>query len=49
MKKSNDTVNLILAVSLTLILVFGAGYLRYKIWKWEHPTTSSWVFFIKRH
>jgi hypothetical protein len=48
MKKDKEILNLWLAVGILLLITFGGGYLKYKIWRWEHPNVSSWVFFITK-
>lgn len=27
-------------------VVYGIGYVKYKIWRAEHPQTKTWIFFI---
>jgi len=28
--------------------VYGIGYIKYKIWRAEHPQAKTWIFFIPR-
>jgi len=34
-------------MGLTLI-VYGIGYVKYKIWRAEHPKAETWTFFIPK-
>lgn len=27
-------------------VIYGIGYIKYKIWRAEHPQTKTWIFFI---
>ena len=39
----------ILAVALGICLVvYGIGYVKYRIWRAEHPQAKTWTFFIPK-
>lgn len=46
MKNTKQILNTVLIVVVLNIVVFGIGYLKYKIWRAEHPQTSTWIFII---
>jgi len=44
-KLKNKIIGIVLIIAIP-VFIFGIGYIKYKIWKAEHPHTSAWVFFI---
>ena len=41
-----DTLKLIGALILVLILIGGIGSCKYMFWRAEHPNAATWTFFI---
>ena len=37
-----------LQIALIILFICGAGFIRYKIWKAEHPQAKTWTFFVSR-
>ena len=41
-----------LAIAIIIVLccgvVVGVGYVKYKIWRAEHPNAQTWTFFVSR-
>ena len=31
-----------------LAIIFGIGFIKYKIWRAEHPNAKTWTFFIPK-
>lgn len=46
MKNLKKTFKIIIFIFSICLLIFGAGYLKYIIWKAEHPYAKTWTFFI---
>ena len=32
-----------------LLMVIGAGYVDYKIWRAEHPQAATWTYFVSNN
>ena len=41
-----DTLKLIGAALLVLLLICGIGGCKYTLWRAEHPGAATWTFFI---
>ena len=45
-QKIKDNIIISLIVLGFACLVFGIGYIKYNIWRAEHPQAKTWTFFI---
>jgi hypothetical protein len=48
MKKLKENLTVALIILGFCCLLYGVGYIKYKIWRAEHPQTNTWIFFIPR-
>lgn len=48
MKKLKETLSIILIVIAIGGTIFGIGYVKYKIWRAEHPQAKTWTFFVPK-
>lgn len=46
MKKIKEKLLIGLVVLGICGLIYGVGYIKYKVWRAEHPYAKTWVFFI---
>ena len=46
MRRLKESLKIILVVFMVISLLLGVGYIKYKIWRLEHPQAKTWVFFI---
>jgi len=35
-------------IALIILFICGGGFIRYKIWKAEHPQAKTWMFFVSK-
>lgn len=33
---------------ITILVIYGIGYVKYRIWRAEHPQAKTWTFFIPK-
>lgn len=45
-EKTQEKLSIILVIVILLMVIFGIGYVKYRIWRAEHPQTNTWIFFI---
>jgi len=48
MKKIKERFTIALIVLGFCGVVYGIGYIKYKIWRAEHPQAKTWTFFVPR-
>ena len=48
MKKLKETLRIILIVVVISSTIFGVGYLKYRMWRVEHPQAKTWTFFVTK-
>jgi len=48
MKKLKDKIIIVLIILGFFTLLYGVGYIKYNIWRAEHPQTKTWIFFIPK-
>lgn len=48
MKKTKERITIILIFLGFCALIYGIGYIKYNIWRAEHPQAETWTFFIPR-
>ena len=46
MKRIKDFLKTLLFILAILILIYGIGFVSYKVWRAEHPQAKTWTFFI---
>ena len=46
MKKLKEKLTIVLIILGFCGVVYGIGFLKYKIWRAEHPQAKTWTFFI---
>ena len=47
MKKQKESLQIALII-LGVVLMGGIGFVKYKIWRAEHPQAKTWTFFIPK-
>ena len=48
MKKIKEKFTIALIILGFCGLIYGIGYIKYKIWRVEHPQAKTWTFFVSR-
>jgi hypothetical protein len=48
MKKLKERFQMALIVIGMLVVIGGIGFVKYKIWRAEHPQADTWTFFVPR-
>lgn len=48
MKKLKENIQVALIILGVVALIGGIGYVKYKIWRVEHPQAKTWTFFIPK-
>ena len=48
MKKIKDNLIIALIILGFCGVIYGIGYIKYNIWRAEHPQAKTWTFFIPR-
>jgi hypothetical protein len=48
MKKLKENLQITLIILSVVALICGIGFVKYKIWKAEHPQAKTWTFFIPK-
>lgn len=46
MKKIKDNLITVLIILGVCCLIYGVGYIKYNIWRAEHPNAKTWTFFV---
>jgi cell division protein FtsB len=46
MKKLKENLQISLIILGLVSIIGGIGYVKYKIWRAEHPQAKTWTFFI---
>lgn len=46
MKRLKETIIIVAMISGVVGIIYGIGYLKYKIWRAEHPNAETWTFYI---
>jgi hypothetical protein len=49
MKKFKEFLTITLFVLGICGLIYGIGYIKYKLWRAEHPHAKTWTFFIPKN
>ena len=48
MKKLKEILQIALIILGVVALIGGIGFVKYKIWRAEHPQAKTWTFFIQK-
>lgn len=48
MKKQKESLQIALIILGMVVLVGGIGFVKYKIWRAEHPQAKTWTFFVSK-
>ena len=48
MKKIKERFTIALIILGLCVVVYGIGYIKYKIWRAEHSQAKTWTFFVPR-
>jgi len=48
MKKIKNIIIIWLIIITIFLTIYGVGYVKYLIWRAEHPQAKTWLFFIPR-
>lgn len=48
MKKLKERLIILLITIVFCGTIYGIGYVKYKIWRAEHPQAKTWTFFIPK-
>lgn len=48
MKKFKSILTIILIILGMCRVIYGVGYIKYKLWRAEHPEAKTWTFFIPK-
>ena len=48
MKKLKENLQIALIILGVVALIGGIGFVKYKIWRAEHPQAKTWTFFIPK-
>lgn len=48
MKKLKENLQIGLIILGVLALIGGIGFVKYKIWRAEHPQAKTWTFFMQK-
>ena len=48
MKKLKENLTILLTILGFCGIVYGIGFVKYKIWRAEHPQAKTWTFFIPK-
>jgi uncharacterized membrane protein YpjA len=46
MKRIKNTFLIMITIIAICATIYGVGYIKYKIWRAEHPYAKTWTFFI---
>ncbi len=46
MRKLKDNITIALIILGICGIIYGIGFVKYKIWRAEHPQAETWTFFI---
>lgn len=49
MRRFVENLKIFLVILSTLIVVFCFGFIKYKVWRAEHPQAKTWTFFIPKN
>lgn len=48
MKKFKNLISTIFIILSICGIIYTIGYIKYKIWRAEHPQAKTWIFFIPK-
>ena len=48
LKKIKENIIGWIIVTAIAFVLFGLGYITYKIWRAEHPNDATWTFFVSK-
>ncbi len=48
MKNQKESLQMALIILGVVVLVGGIGFVKYKIWRAEHPQAKTWTFFVPK-
>lgn len=46
MKRFKEVITIIGIIMFLLAIIYGVGWIKYKLWRAEHPQAETWTFFI---